>query len=360
MGNLFPKIFLNMKGLVFMKNIVFLTAVLVLLLVSQTVYAGDYTYNYDEWVLGDNMVSWTDNGVGVWKLPETDPFETKVYSYHIRLYKDDAVITTEQAISVSTEWETIRGTYDFRDIMKEKGEGAYKFSVKSDWDNEEYMSEEYFYTENTFSKISDFQIKSNKIYISGPRGATIPYGWQYAPKKDSKIKLVETKSYPLYYYSIENDKIPPAGGTSAEQYLFTAAEAGEEEIVFVYSGFDDVPLSLKFIVFKCKIDKDLNAEIVSIEERDPVFGDANGDGALTSVDAALVFKKAVNEDFVTPIEKKYGEKIGKGLINVNLDSIINVNDAVCIMEKILNGSEAMPIEERAKEDGKFGIMGFDY
>ena len=314
-----------------MKRIVFLTAVLISFFILQTVYAESYTYDYDEFVLGDNMVGWTDNGVSVWKLPKTEPCEEKVYSYHIRLYKGEDAVTTEQAINVFLDGsrDMVRWTYDFRDVMKENGEGAYKFSVKPDWDNEEYMSEEYFYTENTFNKISDLQTKSNKIYISQPRGASIPYSWQYAPKKDSKLKLTERKCYPLYYDGMEWQKIPPSGETSAEQYLFTAEEAGEEEIVFMYADFNDFPLSLKSVVFKCKIDKNLNAEIVSTEVRDPVFGDADCDGELTAADVSIVIKKVLDGDFITPAEKMYGEKIGKGLLNVNGDDIIDMNDAVC-------------------------------
>jgi len=325
-----------------MKRLFLLTTVLLSFFVLRTVYGEDY----DD-LLGNGMTTWANNGVAVWRVPYNDDFETKVYSYNLKLYKND-VLTTSQAIEVNVNNEIIRASYDFEDVMKKEGEGVYKFSVRLAEDDKENMSEGYFYNENSFNKIiKSSKGVSKKVYVSMST-TDGPFYWKYIENETRKINLKEEKFYINNWGYIGTEELIPSGETGLKQYCFTAEKPGDEEIEFI---FTDGVLYIKSIVLKYKIDENLNAEFIAAEEKNPVFGDANNDGQLTSADAALIFRKSVCENFITPIEKRYGE-IGKGILNVDGDKTVGVNDAVCVLEKVLDGGKKSETEIYAENERK--------
>lgn len=77
------------------------------------------------------------------------------------------------------------------------------------------------------------------------------------------------------------------------------------------------------------------------EPEDFMYGDANADGKLAADDSAFVMQKVLNGSFKMPIE----EKTEKFLTYVDVDGGgLSASDCANIMQKVLNSSFMMPVE----------------
>ncbi len=75
-----------------------------------------------------------------------------------------------------------------------------------------------------------------------------------------------------------------------------------------------------------------------------LYGDADADGEVTASDAATVLQKTLNDSFTMPIE----EKTDNFLVYVDVDANdeINAADAAAILQKVLNSSFVMNCETK--------------
>ena len=77
------------------------------------------------------------------------------------------------------------------------------------------------------------------------------------------------------------------------------------------------------------------------DPEDFMYGDANADGKLAADDSAFVMQKVLNGSFKMPIE----EKTEKFLTYVDVDGGgLSATDCANIMQKVLNSSFMMPVE----------------
>jgi len=76
----------------------------------------------------------------------------------------------------------------------------------------------------------------------------------------------------------------------------------------------------------------------SILEKEPVYGDVDGNDIVDSQDAALVLSKVLNLSFEFPTPKSNADVSG--------DGCVTAYDASNILQKVLNSEFLMPIERK--------------
>ncbi len=72
------------------------------------------------------------------------------------------------------------------------------------------------------------------------------------------------------------------------------------------------------------------------------YGDVNGDGSLSAADAASILQKVLNDSYTLPIEDKVLYYITYG--DVNGDGSLSAADAAAALQKTLNSSYLFSVE----------------
>ncbi len=72
------------------------------------------------------------------------------------------------------------------------------------------------------------------------------------------------------------------------------------------------------------------------------FGDSDSDGALTAKDASVVLNKVLDNSYTMPIENKTDNYLY--YIDVDMDGVLTSADAACILQKVLDSYYTMPCE----------------
>lgn len=81
---------------------------------------------------------------------------------------------------------------------------------------------------------------------------------------------------------------------------------------------------------------------VPVMARECVYGDADGDGVLTAGDSAIILQKALNDSYKMGIEDIIENYMS--VVDVNVDDKITAIDSAVILQKVLNGGYVMPVE----------------
>ena len=71
-----------------------------------------------------------------------------------------------------------------------------------------------------------------------------------------------------------------------------------------------------------------------IDDPDILPGDADNSGLLTSNDAALVLKKAIEPDFITELDKITSNSLK--YMDMDGDGSLSANDAALVLSKVLD------------------------
>ena len=86
-----------------------------------------------------------------------------------------------------------------------------------------------------------------------------------------------------------------------------------------------------------------NIKYASLSEyKENIYGDADFDGILTASDSAVVLQKVLNSSYIMPLEEQ--KKDFFSFIDVDCDGQLTANDSACILQKVLLPTYYMPVE----------------
>lgn len=85
--------------------------------------------------------------------------------------------------------------------------------------------------------------------------------------------------------------------------------------------------------------------VVTVEEKDnAILGDANMDGVLAAGDSAAILQKTLNASYKMPIEDSVGDYMK--FVDVDGQSGLTAGDSACVLQKVLNSAYVMPAEDK--------------
>ena len=113
--------------------------------------------------------------------------------------------------------------------------------------------------------------------------------------------------------------------------LAAAAAVACSQMIIPAAAEENVEVSLDEVVSASALRYEAKASASDFE-----YGDANGDGKVQADDAAMVLQKALNSSYKMEIEDKTDEYLT--VVDVDGDSKITAADAAAIMQKVLNGN----------------------
>ncbi|MBQ6554872.1 MAG: leucine-rich repeat protein, partial [Firmicutes bacterium] len=79
------------------------------------------------------------------------------------------------------------------------------------------------------------------------------------------------------------------------------------------------------------------------EEETFVYGGANNTGRLEAADSAVILQKVLNGSYKMPIENETSDYLK--YVDVDCDGKITASDSTTVLQKVLNSSFKMPVEE---------------
>ncbi len=80
----------------------------------------------------------------------------------------------------------------------------------------------------------------------------------------------------------------------------------------------------------------------ALAEDNIIYGDADGNGIISGEDAAFILQKLMDKSFVLPIEQKTADYMK--YIDVNADNALTSLDSAYVIQKVLDSSFIMPAE----------------
>lgn len=78
-------------------------------------------------------------------------------------------------------------------------------------------------------------------------------------------------------------------------------------------------------------------------EKTYLYGDADGDGILTATDSAVILQKVLNNSYILPLEEKTADYVK--YIDVNCSGEIEATDSAIVLQKVLVNTFKMPVEQ---------------
>lgn len=293
-------------------------------------------------------VNWLYPMVASWRL--SDYSQDEEQKYEVKLYSGDTVISDSSVVlPVDKDMHTIRCCVDYSAEMTAQGEGEYYYEVTAlgsgDKANSDVVkSTVYYHTdkeEGSNYKIKHSEQITDKIYIL-TENKPLPYEWKYELSGDGIVELDNTVFYEDYFAEAEITEGMPGEGSVA-QYSFVPVAAGVVDITFTCVSTVGEGTLYK-IVYTYEVDDNLNVKFVESKEvtEQYSYGDMDGDGILTAADASILLQKVLNGSYKMPIEDMTSEY--KKLADVDGDGELTAGDSAEILQKVLNGSYIFTVE----------------